>query len=193
MSISSGFRELFYIGSGDRTHVFWCLARNTPDVPSKFPGAGSIRICTATHLKLKSADGDVPFTYLNTHLDDQSDAQRRLGASMMLTRARFEAFNTSGPVVVTGDFNSPSTGSDSGAYQIITGQIPPVAINATFAAKYAVPHGALPDFKTLDLKAEAPRAAVSGDFATFTGFSAPGDPSAFSRIDFIYGGSNKKW
>ncbi|KAI0752547.1 Endonuclease/exonuclease/phosphatase [Daedaleopsis nitida] len=171
---------------------FWLS--NTPDVPSKFPGAGSVRICTATHLVLKSnPDAPIGFTYLNTHLDDQSDDQRRLGASMMLTRARFEAWKTGGPVIVTGDFNSPATGSDSGAYQIMTGQIPPVAINETFAARFAVPEGTLPDFKMLDLKAQTPREFVSGEYATFTGFNAPGNASAFSRIDFVYGGSNGQW
>jgi hypothetical protein len=48
------------------------------------------------------------FTVLNTHLDDQSDGQRRLAASMLLTRARYEAVNTSGPVFIIGDFNSAS-------------------------------------------------------------------------------------
>jgi endonuclease/exonuclease/phosphatase family metal-dependent hydrolase len=42
---------------------------------------------------------------LNTHLDEQSDAQRRLGASLILTRAKFEAVNTGGVVIITGDFN----------------------------------------------------------------------------------------
>ncbi|KAI0649733.1 Endonuclease/exonuclease/phosphatase [Trametes meyenii] len=171
---------------------FWLS--NTPDVPSRFPGAGSVRIATATHLILKSAPGGpVHFTYLNTHLDDQSDDQRRLGASMLLTRARYEAFKTKGPVVITGDFNSPATGTDSGAYQIITGALPPVAINQTFAERYAVPKGVLPNFTAVDLKGQAPRSAVSGNFATYTGFNAPGDGSVYSRIDFVFGGSNGKW
>ena len=171
---------------------FW--TSNTPFEPSRFPGAGSFRICTATSLILKSDPAaPVHFTYLNTHLDDQSDDQRRLAASMMLVRARYEAYKTGGPVIITGDFNSPSTGTDSGAYQIITGQLAPVAVNATFAAKYAVPNSTLPDFTMLDLKAETPREYVSGEFATYTGFNAPGDASVYSRIDFVYGGSNGKW
>ncbi|CDO77744.1 hypothetical protein BN946_scf184993.g7 [Trametes cinnabarina] len=189
------FSPIFYKKS-DVTLVnndsFWLS--NTPDVPSKFPGAGSVRICTATHLILHSGGGEpVHFTYLNTHLDDQSDDQRRLGASMILTRARYEAWKTKGPVIVTGDFNSPATGTDSGAYQIITGQLPPVAINQTFADKYAVPKDVLKNFTMLDLKGQAPRPAVSGNFATYTGFDAPGDSSVYSRIDFVYGGSNGLW
>ncbi|KAI0708515.1 Endonuclease/exonuclease/phosphatase [Earliella scabrosa] len=171
---------------------FWLS--NTPFEPSRFPGAGSFRVCTATSLTLKSnPDAPVRFTYLNTHLDDQSDDQRRLAASLMLARARYEAYKTGGPVIVTGDFNSPATGRDSGAYQIITGQIPPVAINATFAERFAVPDGTLSDFKLLDLKAETPREFVSGEFATYTGWNAPGDASVYTRIDFVYGGSNGKW
>lgn len=161
---------------------------------SKYPGAGSYRICTATRLVLKSDNGArIPFTYLNTHLDDQSDAQRRVGASLILTRARYEAWKTGGPVILTGDFNSPSTGNDSGAYQIVTGVIPPVAINQTFAEKYAVPNGVLTNFTMKDLKAEAPREYVSGNYATYTGFNAPGDSSVYTRIDFVFGGSNGKW
>ena len=170
-----------------------CYFRNTPFEPSKFPGAGSFRICTATHLVHKAGDRPIAFTYLNAHLDDQSDDERRLAASLMLYRARYEVYKTGGPVIVTGDFNSEATGTDSGAYQIITGQIAPVAINATFAAKFAVPNGALSDFKMLDLKAETPREYVSGEYATYTGFNAPGDASVYTRIDFVYGDSTKRW
>ena len=49
--------------------------------------------------------GEKNFTVLNTHLDDQSDDQRRLAASLLLTRARFEAVTTGEPVFITGDFN----------------------------------------------------------------------------------------
>ena len=96
-------------------------------------------------------------------------------------------------MIVTGDFNSPSTGTDSGAYQISTGEVPPVAINQTFAQKYNVPQGKLDGFVLTDLKAKVPRFAVSGEYATYTGFSKPGDTSAFTRIDFVFGGSNGKW
>ncbi|KAF8067801.1 Endonuclease/exonuclease/phosphatase [Lyophyllum atratum] len=170
---------------------FWLS--NTPSEPSKFPGAGSIRICTSAYFSTYVGNVQKHFTLLNTHLDDQSDAQRRLGASMLLVRARFEAVRTGSPVFITGDFNSPSTGTDSGAYSIITGAAPPVAINATFAAKYAVKADQLPDFKLLDLRGQAPRRSVSTNFATFTGFTAPNVTSSWTRIDFVFGGSNKGW
>lgn len=176
-------------------HVFQYLTiiySNTPFDVSKFPGAGSLRICTAARFTLKTPT-PVNFSYLNTHLDDQSDDQRRLGASLILQRAKFEAFTHDGPVLTTGDFNSPSTGTDSGAYNISTGVLTPVAINQTFAEKFAVPNGALPGFVLKDLKAVTPRFSVSGQFATFTGFPAPGDTSSFTRIDFVFGGSNGKW
>ena len=159
---------------------------------SRFPGAGSLRICTAGRFTLKGAK-PIDFVLLNTHLDDQSDAQRRLGASLILQRAKFEAFTSGGPVLVTGDFNSPSTGADSGAYNISTGVLAPEPINATFAKTFAVPAGALDGFVLQDLKAQAPRFAVGGEFATFTGFNAIGDTSAFTRIDFAFGGSNGHW
>ena len=42
---------------------------------------------------------------LNTHLDHKSDEQRRLGASLLLRRAWFEAATTENPVFLLGDFN----------------------------------------------------------------------------------------
>ena len=160
---------------------------------SFFPGAGSRRICTAARFTLKGSP-PVDFALLNTHLDDQSDAQRRLGASLILYRAKYEAWlSKGGPVILTGDFNSPSTGTDSGAYNITTGVLAPEALNATFAAKYATPHGALPNFIMDDLKGAAPRFSVGGNFATYTGFGDPDDPSPWTRIDFVFGGNNGKW
>ncbi|EJD54872.1 hypothetical protein AURDEDRAFT_110311 [Auricularia subglabra TFB-10046 SS5] len=167
---------------------FWLS--NTPFEPSKFPGAGSVRICTAGRFRTKRG---TKFTLLNTHLDDQSDAQRRLAGSMLLTRARYEAVKSREPVLLTGDFNSPPVGADSGAYQIATGQLPPVAMNATFAAKFAVPDDALPDFKLLDLRSQASRDQVGHNYATYTGFTAPTDTSVWTRIDFLFGGSNGGW
>ena len=58
---------------------------------------------------------------------------------------------------------------------------------------YAVPDGSLPDFKAVDLKAVTPRSAVFGEFATYTGFTAPGESTFYTRIDFAFGGSNGKW
>ena len=96
-------------------------------------------------------------------------------------------------MLITGDFNSPATGTDSGAYNISTGVLTPVAVNATFAQKFAVPDGALPNFVLTDLKAVTPTFMVAGDFATFTGFNKPGVASSFTRIDFVFGGSNGLW
>ncbi|KAF8880076.1 Endonuclease/exonuclease/phosphatase [Infundibulicybe gibba] len=168
---------------------FWLS--NTPFEPSKFPGAGSVRICTAAHFEVTATQKR--FTLLNTHLDDQSDAQRRLGASLLLQRAHFEAATTNAPVIMTGDFNSESIGVDAGAYNISTGALPPVPINATFAARFPVTSTQLPGFKMLDLRGKTPRQSVAGDFATFTGFKLPNDTSSWTRIDFVFGGSNLGW
>ena len=48
---------------------------------------------------------ETSLTVFNTHMDDQSDDQRRLAASLVLYRARYEAVNAGGPVLVMGDFN----------------------------------------------------------------------------------------
>ncbi|EPT03257.1 hypothetical protein FOMPIDRAFT_1047244 [Fomitopsis schrenkii] len=165
---------------------FWLSDK--PFEPTKYPDAGSFRVCEVARFKTSSKT----FTFINTHLDDRSDAQRRLAASMLLARARYEAHATSAPVIVTGDFNSASHGYDSGAYQIATGVLPPVPINETFAEKYKVP-ATRDDFVLRDLKAETPRMRISGDFATFTGFNRPGDASVYTRIDFVFGGSSGGW
>ncbi|KAL1718203.1 Endonuclease/exonuclease/phosphatase [Schizophyllum commune] len=167
---------------------FW--TSNTPFEPSKYEGAGSYRICTVAHFQPSSGP---TLTVFNTHMDDQSDDQRRLAASLVLYRARYEAVNAGGPVLVMGDFNSPPTGGDSGAYNITTGVLEPVAINQTFADKYAVSDDQLPDFTLLDLRGQTPRRSVSSNFATFTGFTPPNNASDWGRIDFLFGGSNGGW
>jgi endonuclease/exonuclease/phosphatase family metal-dependent hydrolase len=89
--------------------VSCATTRQTPFEPSKYPGAGSIRICTAIRfLFTQDSLQEQPFVLLNTHLDDQSDAQRQLGASMLLMRAQYEAVKF-GPVLLTGDFNRCSS------------------------------------------------------------------------------------
>ncbi|KAL5639931.1 hypothetical protein ACGC1H_006482 [Rhizoctonia solani] len=169
--------------------TFWLT--NTPFDVSKYPGAGSYRICTVARL---FADGK-NFILLNTHFDDQSDAQRRLAASLILYRARYEAATTKAPVFVNGDFNSPAEGTDNGAYKIFTGELSPVPINATFAERFAVPADSpLPeDFKMIDTRGATPRQKVFGHFTTYTGFSNPGSTSSYGRIDFMFGASHVNW
>ncbi|KAF8632791.1 hypothetical protein AX15_001690 [Amanita polypyramis BW_CC] len=186
------FSPVFYSKTAFKlleTDTFWLS--NEPFQPSKYPGAGSFRICTAARFSVIASGEE--FSVLNTHLDDQSNDQRRLAASMLLTRARYEAVNTPGPVFVIGDFNSPPTGQDSSAYNIITGSIPPVPINQTFANRYAVAPGQFPNFNMVDLRGATPRRNISANYATFTDFSAPSDTSNWERIDFILGGSNMGW
>jgi len=150
-----------------------------------------MRICTAARFTYRRTS--LPFTYLNTHLDDQSEAQRQLAASLLLTRGRYEAAMTNKPVLITGDFNSVQTGNYSGAYAIITGQQPAVPVNTTFAQKYRVPNEKLFDFTFLDMRATTPRLGVSGNFATYTDWNEPGNTSAWARLDYVFGGSNGGW
>jgi len=94
--------------------------------------------------------------------------------------------------MLTGDFNSPPTGSSSGAYEIVTGKTPPVKVDRKFTEKYTPTGDAFPDFKFLDIRAETPRFGVSGNFATFTGWS-PIVTKEWERIDFVFGGNNPGW
>ncbi|KAJ6483840.1 Endonuclease/exonuclease/phosphatase [Mycena vitilis] len=182
---------------------FW--TSQTPFTPSRFPGAGSHRVCTTLRLQCRHSGQE--FVVLNTHMDDRSEAQRRHAASMILARARYEAVTTGAPVFVMGDFNrfvslvffeipefqrrihSPPDGRDSGAYEIATGLRSPGALPDDFAAKYAVDPGS-PPFVLHDLRAHTPRRFVSANHATFTGFTAPNDTRSWSRIDFVFGGGS---
>ncbi|PCH36768.1 DNase I-like protein [Wolfiporia cocos MD-104 SS10] len=192
---------------------FWLS--DDPFTPSKHPAAGSYRVCEVARFAYtpESAPGSAhTFTLINTHLDDRSEAARQLGASLLLARARFAAHATHAPVFVTGDFNSAADGADAGAYRIATGVRAPVRINETFAERYHVPDDeddgndggrggededdgeeAPRGFVLRDLMAETPRMRVAGDYATFTGFNRPGDPSVYTRIDFVFGGSSGGW
>jgi len=171
--------------------TFWLS--DTPSIVSRYPGASCHRICTTAHLELLSNNRQ--FTLMNAHFDDHSDFQRKVAASLMRTRAKYEALGAGGdaskPVFVLGDFNSAASGSDSGAYKIITAQIGLASIDSTFATQYAVQGGN--DFKMVDLRGVTPKQYVSGDFATYTGFSPTNRYNDFKRIDFIFGGSNGGW
>ncbi len=79
--------------------TFWLS--NTPLEPSKYPGAGNPRLVTYAQFQAQGKS----VTLMNTHFDDISNDQRMLGASMLLTRARYEAVNSGGAVFVLGDFN----------------------------------------------------------------------------------------
>lgn len=86
----------------------------------------------------------------------------------MLHRAQFEAQVKAHTVLLSGDFNSPQSGDDSGAYRIITGENDPLPVTSDFQSQFPIPNDS-PAFKLLDLKAETPREFVSGHFATYTG------------------------
>lgn len=128
---------------------------------------------------------------MNTHFDDRSDDQRRLGASLILHRAQYEAEKTKGAVIVIGDFNrfafctvgmgssqrsndyhfklySAQTGVDSGAYEIITGVTRSAKLPSDFLQKFPISAGSSP-FTMVDLKGTTPRERISGHYATFTG------------------------
>ncbi|KAJ7608645.1 Endonuclease/exonuclease/phosphatase [Mycena rosella] len=155
---------------------FW--TSNTSFEPSRFPGAGSHRVCITLHLKRRT-DGK-KFTVLNTHMDDRSEAQRRHAASMILARA--------GPCSFS---HSPPDGRDSGAYEIATGVRAPSALPTDFSARFPLPADAPPrPFVLHDLRAHTPRRVVSANHATFTGFDAPNDTHAWNCIDFVFGGAN---
>ncbi|KAF7291347.1 Endo/exonuclease/phosphatase domain-containing protein [Mycena indigotica] len=181
-------KSLFQVLSSD---YFWLSP--TPFVAgSRYPDAGSVRICTTLRLRHLSHPKRAEFTVMNTHLDERSNGQRKLaGGSMLLARAKYESYMTAAPVFVLGDFNSPPEGNDSAAYKIVTGTRSPEPLPQDFAERFRIPADGVSTsaaFILHDLRATTPRRAVSVNHATFTGFTAPNDTSAWSRIDFVFAG-----
>ncbi|KIY62247.1 hypothetical protein CYLTODRAFT_414860 [Cylindrobasidium torrendii FP15055 ss-10] len=145
----------------------------TPLEPSKYHGSGSPRLVTTADFH--TLDTNQSFMIMNTHLDDISNEQRMYAASMLVTRARYEASAVGNrPIFLTGDFNSPPVGTDSEAYKITTGQHNPVRVNDYWMSRYTVAHDTQYDFALLDIIGDAPR-----QFVTNIGGL------------FIFGGSNK--
>lgn len=81
---------------------------DTPEVPSKYEGAGCYRTVTVARFRDK-IDGR-EFAYLNTHLDHVSDDARIRGAQVI---ADIVASSLSGiPVIVGGDMNTTADTSE---------------------------------------------------------------------------------
>jgi len=133
---------------------------------------------------------------INTHLDHVSDDQRKLGAAMVLHRARYEALKRPGvTVLVTGDLNSPASGSDRGAYAVLTGTLAAPAVPDEFSRRFPLDSNlagsSSEEEKGLlmrDMRYAAPRATVGGQWATFTGFDNRKEYE--ECIDFVFGRSD---
>lgn len=89
------------------SNTFWIS--ETPQVESKFDGAGCNRTCSYIILKNKST-GKI-FAHFNTHLDNASVEAQNLGGTLIAEKTD-EVISKYGniPVVVTGDFNQYSDG-----------------------------------------------------------------------------------
>lgn len=99
--------------------IFWlkdkyeCVEKNTfwlsetPDVESRYEGAGCHRICS--YVMLRDIQTDKYILALNTHLDNASEEARVFGAQVILDKLD-EISSTSAvddyTVVLTGDFNN---------------------------------------------------------------------------------------
>ena len=82
--------------------TFWISL--TPEVESRFEGAGCHRVCSYVVLKNK-ATGFI-FAHLNTHLDNSSTEAQNLGGELILNKAEELKLKYGEiPTVITGDFN----------------------------------------------------------------------------------------
>lgn len=185
------FEAIFYRKDKFRVlhaETFWLS--HTPFVPSKYPGAGSVRSATVVRFI-----GELEFSVINCHLDEQSESQRRLAVSLLLYRASYEfdyysSNNKPGLIFLLGDFNSQSSGDSAGAYDIITAKRKPETIDSDFAERYANSFGEFFHFE--DLLAATPPQNRSGNHATFTGFQEKAQTRKYTRIDFQFGGETSK-
>ena len=201
------------------TDTFWLS--QAPFTPgSWFPGAGTPRLATIAHFCLSAGTstgtGGAELLLFNTHLDHVSDPQRRLGAAMLLHRARHEARVKPGVLIfVTGDFNrcgaylnplpytflllkygcSSAKGEDEGAYAVLTGAQEPPPVPDEFARRFPLPRGGDGPGSLLvmrDLRGAVPaRLRVGGEWATFTGFERRKKDE--ECIDFVFGCSGGGW
>lgn len=168
--------------------TFWLST--TPFIPSKFHDAGSIRSTTVA--TFKDLESGKKFTVLNTHLDDQSDDQRKLGAGLLKYRASYELQQSDiSAVLLLGDFNSQSSGKSSSAYNIAIGDLNynllDQEIDIDFLKKYnSTMNGNFVFNDILKLTSVDKR---MGNHATFTGFEK--DKTNFQRIDFQFIGGFK--
>ena len=83
--------------------TFWLSP--TPDVPSIYPGAGTIRI--ASWVKLDDHVSGQQIFVLNTHLDNVSNTANLYAANLI--RDRLPGLAGDAPIVLTGDMNSTET------------------------------------------------------------------------------------
>lgn len=84
--------------------TFWLS--ETPDVESKYEGAGCYRVCSYVMLENKKT-GEC-YYHFNTHLDNASDEARVFGADVLRERIIFSITKSSrliSGIVLTGDFN----------------------------------------------------------------------------------------
>ncbi|KAK9447364.1 uncharacterized protein V1518DRAFT_428889 [Limtongia smithiae] len=168
-NISGEYSTIFYcpelvtIRSWD---YFWLSPTYT--VSYNYTGAGSIRIAIVGRSRPPMA----PSLYAASIIRYRSACETKKG----------------GEVLLFGDFNSPSFGSDDGGYNIITGVEDMVSVNATFLKQYR--SSLLDSFVMEDLLKNTPAQNYSGNHATFQGFVKISDTSHLKRIDFIMGGSN---
>ncbi len=88
-------------------NTFWIS--NTPEVESKFDGAGCNRICSYVVLQNKTTGEKI--AHLNTHFDNVSVAAQNLGGELVLKKAEeLQQAYSDLAIVITGDFNQHSNG-----------------------------------------------------------------------------------
>ena len=130
------------IKSGESCPIFYLKAKyklvdsgnfwisDTPDVPSRGPGAACVRICT--WVKLEDRKTGETFVHVNTHYDHVSEEARVQGA-LIVTRFIEEHF-ADVPVVFTADMNTSEKGE---AYATMTKNL----ADARFTAPDCVTYG----------------------------------------------------
>lgn len=121
--------------------TFWLS--DTPDIPSRGPGAACIRACTWA--KLQNRLTGKTYVHVNTHFDHVSEEARVLGAEIV--NRYIEEHFADVPVVFTADMNTTEKGE---AYATMTQHLTDTRLSAGDSVPYGTFHGGKDPAKKAD-------------------------------------------
>lgn len=121
--------------------VFWlkdkyeCVEENTfwlsetPEIESRYSGAGCNRICS--YVVLQAKDGGYEYIHMNTHLDNASEEAQNFGMSVIIEKMKeLQEKYPEAQTVLTGDFNQTKDGTVYGSVSKVLSDASTIAENA---------------------------------------------------------------
>lgn len=121
--------------------VFWlkdkyeCVEENTfwlsetPEIESRYSGAGCNRICS--YVVLQAKDGGYEYIHMNTHLDNASEEAQNFGMSVIIEKMKeLQEKYPGAQTVLTGDFNQTKGGTAYSSVSKVLSDATTIAENA---------------------------------------------------------------